>query len=226
MMILIADPRVLAVPVIESGEAFVDFHDYETLFVDDTKCLITSQSLHFAKARETLVNKVVAAAKSLPSGVAFKIIEAYRPLTIQAAEFDAYRAQLRQARPELDEEALDLESSRYLAPISVAPHPTGAAVDLTLCWRKDDGACGENIDLGTPVNYAATNGSTLSYTDSQDIDSDARAWRNVMACALRAQELVNYPSEWWHWSYGDKYWAFTNGKKHAIYSAKDEAYFT
>jgi zinc D-Ala-D-Ala dipeptidase len=225
-MILIADPRVLAVPVIESGEAFVDFHDCEALFVDDTKRFITSLSPHFAKARETLVNKVLAAAKLLPNGVAFKIIEAYRPLAVQAAEYDAYRAQLRQARPDLEEDALDLESSRYLAPIAVAPHPTGAAVDLTLCWRANDGAYGGDIDLGTPVNYAATNGSTLSYTDSQDIGSEARAWRNVMSNALRAQDLVNYPSEWWHWSYGDKYWAFTKGKKHAIYSAKDETHFS
>jgi zinc D-Ala-D-Ala dipeptidase len=222
-MILIADPRVIAIPVVESGEAFLDFHDCEALFVDDTRHLITSKSAHFAKARETLVKKVLAAAKSLPNGVAFKIVEAYRPLAIQAAEFDAYRELLRKARPELDDNELDLESSRYLAPVSVAPHPTGAAVDLTLCWRGRDGEYGGDIDLGTPVNYAATDGSTASYTDSHDIRGEARVWRKVMATALRAQELVNYPSEWWHWSYGDKYWAFTKGKKSAIYSAKNEA---
>jgi D-alanyl-D-alanine dipeptidase len=24
--------------------------------------------------------------------------------------------------------------------------------------------------------------------------------------------FVNYPPEWWHWSYGDKYWAFISGR--------------
>jgi hypothetical protein len=29
--------------------------------------------------------------------------------------------------------------------------------------------------------------------------------------------LVNYPTEWWHWSYGDRYWALLTGADHAIY---------
>ncbi len=222
-MILIADPRVVAVPVIESGEAFVDFHEYDAVFVDDTRRFITSSSQHFAKARKTLVEKVLAAAKTLPYGVTFDIIEAYRPLEVQAAEFNGFRDALRIARPELDEQALELESSRYHAPVSVAPHPTGAAVDLTLCWLGKDGERSVQIDLGTPVNYVATDDSTASYTDSQIVRGEARAWRNVMTTALRAQGLVNYPSEWWHWSYGDKYWAFTQAKKNAIYAAMNEA---
>jgi len=28
---------------------------------------------------------------------------------------------------------------------------------------------------------------------------------------------VNYPTEWWHWSYGDRYWAFVTGAPHALY---------
>ncbi len=27
----------------------------------------------------------------------------------------------------------------------------------------------------------------------------------------------NYPTEWWHWSYGDRYWALTLGRSHAIF---------
>jgi D-alanyl-D-alanine dipeptidase len=30
---------------------------------------------------------------------------------------------------------------------------------------------------------------------------------------LEIAGFVNYPSEWWHWSYGDKYWGFAKGKK-------------
>jgi zinc D-Ala-D-Ala dipeptidase len=224
-MILIADPRIVAMPVIESGEAFADFHDCASVFVDDSRRFITSQSKHFAKARQSLVEKVIAAAKMLPQGVAFEVIEAYRPMDVQAADYTAYRDALRTARPDLDEGELDLESSRYHAPITVAPHPTGAAVDLALCWRGKNGKRGGDIDLGTPVNYVATDGSTASYTDSHNVRSDARAWRNIMASALSAQDLVNYPSEWWHWSYGDKYWAFIKGQKNAIYAAKDDADF-
>jgi D-alanyl-D-alanine dipeptidase len=34
---------------------------------------------------------------------------------------------------------------------------------------------------------------------------------------LSAQGLVNYPTEWWHWSYGDRYWALVTGAPHAPY---------
>ena len=29
--------------------------------------------------------------------------------------------------------------------------------------------------------------------------------------------LVNYPTEWWHWSYGDRYWALISGADAALY---------
>jgi D-alanyl-D-alanine dipeptidase len=34
--------------------------------------------------------------------------------------------------------------------------------------------------------------------------------------------FVNYPSEWWHWSYGDRYWAVVTGEPHAIYGPVEE----
>ena len=37
---------------------------------------------------------------------------------------------------------------------------------------------------------------------------------------MESAVLWNYPAEWWHWSYGDRYWAFQNNG-FAIYSAID-----
>lgn len=39
--------------------------------------------------------------------------------------------------------------------------------------------------------------------------------------ALSAAGLVNYPTEWWHWSYGDRYWALQTGAPAALYGAKE-----
>jgi D-alanyl-D-alanine dipeptidase len=38
---------------------------------------------------------------------------------------------------------------------------------------------------------------------------------------LEKVDFINYPGEWWHWSYGDKYWAFIKGKD-AIYNQIEE----
>ncbi|MBI3671473.1 dipeptidase, partial [Candidatus Azambacteria bacterium] len=41
--------------------------------------------------------------------------------------------------------------------------------------------------------------------------------REIMFKVLRGAGLSNYPKEFWHWSYGDVWWAKRNKKKIAIY---------
>jgi hypothetical protein len=38
---------------------------------------------------------------------------------------------------------------------------------------------------------------------------------------LAAAGLVNYPTEWWHWSFGDRYWAMATGSEAALYGPKE-----
>ena len=37
--------------------------------------------------------------------------------------------------------------------------------------------------------------------------------------ALATEGFVNYPTEYWHWSYGDRYWAYVKGEAQTIYDA-------
>jgi hypothetical protein len=30
--------------------------------------------------------------------------------------------------------------------------------------------------------------------------------------------MVNYPTEWWHWSFGERYWAFVTGAGRTRYA--------
>ena len=47
---------------------------------------------------------------------------------------------------------------------------------------------------------------------------DLAPWSSAtLVRALRHAGLVNYPTEWWHWSYGERYWAFATGAEHARY---------
>jgi zinc D-Ala-D-Ala dipeptidase len=41
--------------------------------------------------------------------------------------------------------------------------------------------------------------------------------RSIMFTALKKAGFSNYPKEYWHWSYGDIWWAKRNKKKTAIY---------
>ncbi|XLM22424.1 dipeptidase, partial [Chromobacterium piscinae] len=104
--------------------------------------------------------------------------------------------------PELDEAQLLREASLYVAPPAVAPHPTGGALDVTLI-----DATGMELDMGCPFNADSEESAGACYTDNPGLSDQARANRAVLIRAMQAAGFVNYPSEWWHWSYGDRYWA-------------------
>jgi D-alanyl-D-alanine dipeptidase len=34
---------------------------------------------------------------------------------------------------------------------------------------------------------------------------------------MEKYDFVNLESEWWHWSYGDRYWAVKKNKEYTLY---------
>jgi D-alanyl-D-alanine dipeptidase len=104
-------------------------------------------------------------------------------------------------------------SSRFVAPLAVAPHVAGAAVDLTLVTTS-----GAELWMGTPVDVTPEESGGACFF-AAPVDDEARHNRTVLAAALAAAGLINYPAEWWHWSYGDRYWALLTGADHAVYGS-------
>jgi zinc D-Ala-D-Ala dipeptidase len=79
----------------------------------------------------------------------------------------------------------------------VIPHSTGGSVDLTL--SDVDGE-----ELAMDADATAENVRVVEN-------------RRLLDVTLTAVGLVNYPPAWWHWSHGDRYWAFTTGTLIARY---------
>jgi D-alanyl-D-alanine dipeptidase len=210
-VVLIADPRVSAIPVRDNGQQLVDVRDrglrVSALRADDAGV--------FAQLRTGLADRLLQAAGALPGGVQLLIIEGYRPPSLQQQYFDDYLGSLRAADPSADPERLRVLASRHVSPPEVAPHCAGAAVDLTLC--TDDGL---ELDLGTPINATPEQSAGACYTDHPSVAGQAKRNRAVLTQALRPAGLVNYPTEWWHWSYGDRYWALVTGAPQAIYGPR------
>ena len=190
-MLLMGDPAVAAVPVVECGSPLVDLHG-TAIALDDRK---RDAAGTFALLRAEVVDRLVEAQRRLPDGLALLVVEGHRPPGLQRRYFDEYRDELRRARPELAGDALDLATSRYISPPAVAPHCAGAAVDLTL--QTTDGV---ELDLGTPVNATPEESDGGCYTGSPLVVGAARENRQVLVTALTSVGLVNYPTEWWHWS--------------------------
>lgn len=197
-ILLLSDPRVSAVPVIDHGESLVR--------------LFPALSPAGALVRRGLAERLMAADLALPAGIRLNVVEGHRCVADQQAILAAYSAELCAERPGLSPEELATLTSRFVAPIDVAPHVAGAAVDLTLV-----DAAGEELDLGTPIDATPEQSDGRCYFAANGIGADARAHRDLLARVLTGVGLVNYPTEWWHWSYGDRYWALTTGAPHALY---------
>lgn len=75
---------------------------------------------------------------------------------------------------------------------------------------------GIELDLGCPVD-APEQSRGRCYTAHPEVTGEARWLRRELSAALAGAGLVNYPTEWWHWSYGDRYWAFVAGATSAHY---------
>jgi len=90
----------------------------------------------------------------------------------------------------------------------VPPHLTGGTVDLTIVDQKN-----RQLDMGT--KYLEFN--TKTYTFSKSISKKVKNNRKLLINAMETAGFVNYPLEWWHWSYGDRYWAAVLNKKYSIY---------
>ncbi|SEB81140.1 D-alanyl-D-alanine dipeptidase [Nocardioides exalbidus] len=204
MIILLSDPRVGAVPLHESGEPLVH--------------LDRSFGPAGALVRQGLADRLQAAQAALPPGLAIRVVEGHRAVADQQAIIDAYSAEVCAAHPGISPADLAVLTSRFVSPVAVAPHVAGAAVDLTLV-----DVTGEELDMGTPIDATPEQSDGACYFAAAGISADARAHRDLLARVLGGAGLVNYPTEWWHWSFGDRYWALTTGADAALYGPADTA---
>ncbi|GAA3500237.1 M15 family metallopeptidase [Streptomyces prasinosporus] len=209
-----SDARVAAVPVQECGERLVDVRRDSSLLVDERKWQDSSGA--FAYLRHGVLERLLEAQAQLPRGVRLLFVEGYRPPSLQRHYFDEYAAQLRAGHPDWSVEQVRSAASRYVSPPEIAPHSAGAAVDLTLA-----DADGRELDMGTRMNATPEESAGACYTQAENISEQARSHRDVLGAALATAGLVNYPTEWWHWSYGDRYWALMTAADAAPYGPKE-----
>ncbi|HEY3509960.1 MAG TPA: M15 family metallopeptidase [Kribbella sp.] len=199
MTVLLSDERITSIPAIDNGEPMAD------LFTRD----VSTSGQQFA--RESVADRLAVADAFLPAGIRLHVVEGLRPVESQREIYDGYCAELAQLYPGISSPDLHVLASRFVSPIEVAPHVAGAAVDLTLI-----GAHGP-LDLGTPIDATPEQSNGACFFAATNITREARTNRALLADVLTAAGLVNYPTEWWHWSYGDRYWAFTQTHPTALY---------
>jgi zinc D-Ala-D-Ala dipeptidase len=160
--------------------------------------------------RESVSRKLQNIQKQLRPNMKLIVVEGYRSLTYQEAYF------LKELRNQLEEkpswtlEAILEQTHQFVALPSVAGHPTGGAIDLTIiCDGKEVDMGGKIADFSVPE---------LLPTYSQQITIEQSNWRIFLHDLMVAEGFAPFYGEWWHFSYGDREWAAFYEQPAAIYS--------
>jgi D-alanyl-D-alanine dipeptidase len=144
-LLSLSDPRVRATPTVECGErlvALVGLHPH--VLIDESSANITclGYTPTFA-VREAVARRLINAATTLDEDFCILVKESLRPASLQQSYFERHLNRTRAENPGLSEQEVMERTARFIAPPWVAGHPSGGAIDLTLCDRR-----GQEFDLG------------------------------------------------------------------------------
>lgn len=207
-MILLSDPQVIGIPVQDCGEPLVEIASVPAIALDPRE---RDAAGAYGRVRAGVLERLCSASEELPQGVGFLVIEGHRSSTEQARRFALHEERLRRSGI-TDPVDLRRRVSAFVSPVEVAPHCAGAALDLTLV----DGD-GVELDMGGAVNAHRTGDEQSCPLNAAGLSGEARRNRELLTRAMGSAGFTNYPTEWWHWSYGDRYWALITKADSALY---------
>ncbi len=211
-MKIVYDKDLKHINVIDSAEPLIDLKSA----CKDIKIMLQPESRKFFKGNVCLVRESVAAKlmhiQNNLAGMRLVVCSGYRPLELQKKMYDDFFRALKKRNWKWNEKQLHAECSKFLAPVEegiVPPHSTGGAVDITL--EKS----GKLLNMGTKLGDL----SMKSAMNARDVSKKARENRKLLSSLMQKAGFVNYPLEWWHWSYGDRTWAYYKQSEISIYNS-------
>jgi D-alanyl-D-alanine dipeptidase len=144
--------------------------------------------------RTSTMERLGAAAGSLPDRWGLCVFDAWRPLPLQAELYDAAYAD--------SELPAGFVSEPIADPQLPPPHLTGGAVDCSLTVDNIALGLGAGFDDFTDIAHAG------ALKDQPGLDRDLRRW---LFWTMHSAGFVILDCEWWHFEYGTRRWAALTG---------------
>ncbi len=220
-------PKV-ADPERYTESAFTDsaFMELKSCDLWDVKMLYPVLGMEHAErqcfVRQEMYERLRAAAGNLPDGYRFRIWDAWRPFALQYELFEKYSVDIirdfaLENKTEAERKAVICKFVSDPVPDKAVPpaHTTGGAIDLTILDPEGrELPMGCDFDAFTDKTYAAYFEMPEHLQSAEE--EQIRDNRRLLYFAMTDAGFTNLPSEWWHYDYGDRFWAYYQ-KKPAIY---------
>ena len=211
---IITYQEIAAIPSSEIKESLVDVRKYEpSIIAQYEKNDMFPYTGERIFVRDRVARKLAIANRALAKNgkFRFRVVSGYRHPDIQEEYFKQKRTDIQKSNPSLNDEELDTLTHNFIAVPSVAGHPTGGAIDITIV-----DAAGNDFDMGTQI---------VDFENIEKIKTFAKGLSNkqkrnrlFLRDILVREGFAPFYGEWWHFSYGDLEWACFYGKKKSIYS--------
>ncbi len=182
-------------------------------FVESDRLFLNPLETDDWRIRRVVRDKVVACSEDLPDGLCLMVFEAFRSRARQWELWNPVVASIAANNPDWSEAKVYAESSRWVSPPDGfgSGHQAGAAIDVKLA-RADR----TELDFGGPMKGL----SGLAPTN-WPVSPERRNNRDLLVAAMRRVGMINYPDEWWHFSYGDRLWAEVTDQDEAFFAPID-----
>lgn len=163
--------------------------------------------------RKTVADKLINVAKKLSAhtnGIGqLCLYDGWRPWVVQNRLYNKYYSDLKLKEPELSEEELHKKTGFFVSKPSedcMKPflHNTGGAIDLTIAYN------GVELNMGSKFDDFS-NKSWTNHFEEYTEDVEVRDNRRLLYNLMISEGFTNLPSEWWHYDYGNKFWAYFTG---------------
>lgn len=200
------------ITVEENGEQMVDLaREVPTILCDYRR---TDSHFHAILVRKTLANKLYNVQERLAiEDPSLKLIvtEGYRHPFYQEQYYLQQFLNLGREQPHLSCEALQELTHQFVALPSVAGHPTGGAVDVSISRH------GKEIDMGGAIADFSQPEKLSAF--SPCIQEEQTKNRRLLHDVMIKEGFAPFYGEWWHFSYGDREWAAFYYQTKALYAS-------
>ncbi len=136
--------------------------------------------------------------------IIIKVFEGLRDLKTQEKLFKNKFDEIKLKNPNLKDEEIEIETAKWVSPVknNIPVHSTGAAIDIRL-WNNETN---DFVDLGKFGVIWGENKEAQTF--SENISDAQKMNRLYLLIAATKAGLVNYSYEYWHFSFGDRYFEF------------------
>jgi zinc D-Ala-D-Ala dipeptidase len=214
-----------SIGIIECGERLVSLKGLHSRIYVEPYYYIRSirGAINDCIVRETVAEKLRIVADNLPTHLGLVIFDGWRSSDVQSELFNNYREALIKEFPDIPEDELDRKVTMFVSlasrnPLCPSPHLTGGSIDLSIIDNDHN-----FIPMGTPFDDFSIESHTAYYEElalNRKLNNDEVNFmrnRRHLNFAMTSVGFTNFPTEWWHYDYGNQFWASFSGSEYAIY---------